>query len=167
MGSGKTTVGRELATLLGRRFIDLDAQIVEAEGRPIAEIFRSQGEARFREIERESLLRAFAAAGDAVVALGGGTFIQPKNRQILRSHGAVTVALDGEFEVLHARCCSEEGARPLMQDPVHFRNLFEQRRPLYREAEIVLSIENRSPQEIAAEIVAQVKHLKARPAVSE
>lgn len=167
MGSGKTTVGRELATILGRRFVDLDAEIVESEGRPIAEIFSTKGEARFREIELEALLRAFSAAGDAVIALGGGTFIQPGNREIFRSHRAVTVALDGEFEVLHARCRSEVGVRPLMQDPVHFRNLFEQRRPLYREAEIVLSIENRSPQEIAAEIVAQVKHLSARPVVSD
>lgn len=167
MGSGKTTVGRELATLLDRRFIDLDAEIVSRQGRSIADIFRTEGEPRFREIESESLREALRHASPAVIALGGGTFVQPTNREILRAHAAVTVHLDGEFELLHARCCAEGGLRPLMQDAVHFRNLFEERRPLYREAEIVIAIENRTPREIAAEIAAQVEHLKGRPAVSE
>jgi shikimate kinase len=167
MGSGKTTVGRELASLLGWRFVDLDAEIVAREGRSIARIFQSEGEPHFRQIESELLAEVLRSSPAAVIALGGGTFIQPANRKLLRSHEALIAHLDGDFELLNARCCSEDGVRPLMQDPVHFRNLFEQRRPIYRSAEIVVDIAGKAPQAIAAEILHQVNHWKSRKAVSE
>src|SRR5215475_1135904 len=115
MGSGKTTVGHELAAALGWKFIDLDAEIVNREGRPIAEIFRLDGEPQFRQIERECLEQVLKSSPPSVIALGGGTFIQPANRELLRSHAALVAHLDGEFELLNARCCTEEGVRPLMQ----------------------------------------------------
>jgi shikimate kinase len=168
MGSGKSTVGAVLAEQLGQRFIDLDVELVNREGRTIAEIFRTEGEPRFREMESKLLQRLLAAVDSpAVIALGGGTFIQNANRDVIAAYGAVSVYLDGEFELLLSRCGMEKGTRPLMQDPKHFRDLFEQRRPIYRLADVVVSVTDRTPREIAAEVAAQVERRQARPAVSE
>ena len=76
MGAGKSTVGRRLAQKLGWRFIDLDDEIERREHRPIADIFREHGEPYFRSIER-LCLKDVASFSDAVIALGGGTFIDP------------------------------------------------------------------------------------------
>lgn len=164
MGSGKSTVGAQLAELLGRSFVDLDAELVRRERHSIADIFSDHGEAHFRSLE-SSLLKHILeiSQGPSILALGGGTFIQPANRELLRSYHALTVYLDAEFDVLESRCCHEVGVRPLMQDPVRFRRLFEERRPIYRSAEIIVSVGDRTPEEVAAEIVSTV----ARSAVSE
>jgi shikimate kinase len=103
----------------------------------------------------------------AVIALGGGTFIQSANREAIASCGALSVYLDGEFDLLLSRCCLEGGVRPLMQDPAHFRYLFEQRRPMYRLADVMVSVADRSPQEIAALIAAHIHRSPAQPAVPE
>jgi shikimate kinase len=161
MGSGKTTVGRDLASLLDWQFVDLDAEIVARKARPVADIFRSEGESSFRQIETEVLRDVLRTAAPAVIALGGGTFIQPANRELLRSQAALVAHLDGEFELVKARCCTEEGVRPLMQDAAQFRKLFEQRRPIYRSAEIIVDIAGKTSREIAAEILAQVETWKS------
>jgi shikimate kinase len=167
MGSGKSTVGRELADALGWRFVDLDEEIVRRERRSIAETFRTEGEPGFRRIETHLLLEVLRSPAPAVIALGGGTFVQTGNREILRSHEALTVHLDAEFDLLNERCCTAAGTRPLMRDPVHFRNLFEQRRSTYRSAEIVIEIADKSPAQIAAEIIAEVHKGSACRPVSE
>jgi shikimate kinase len=168
MGSGKSTVGAALAEQLGWRFIDLDLELVNREGRTIAEIFGNEGEPRFREIESELLRQLLGELETpAVIALGGGTFIQSANREAIASRGALSVYLDGDFDLLLSRCRVEEGGRPLMQDPAHFRYLFEQRRPIYRLADVVVSVADRSPQEIAAVIAAHVHGQQAQPAVPE
>lgn len=168
MGSGKSTVGAALAEQLGWGFIDLDAELVRREGRTIAEIFRSESEPRFREMESELLRELLNGTGaPAVIALGGGTFIQSANREAIAACGAMSVYLDGEFELLSSRCGIDEGIRPLMQDPAHFRYLFEQRRPIYRLADVVVSVAGRTPQEIAAEIATHIERRQAQPAVPE
>ena len=92
MGCGKTTVGRLLARHLGWLFVDLDTRIVEHAGLSITEIFDRFGEPAFREIERERLLEALGEAAEqdtpTVLALGGGTFVQPENVALLREYGA-------------------------------------------------------------------------------
>ena len=168
MGSGKSTVGVCLAELLGWTFADLDSEIEKRERRRISEIFSADGEARFREIEAEVLLETLEnAITPAVVALGGGTFIQPPNRDVLHSHGAVTIYLEGEFDLLLSRCGVEEGTRPLMQDMTRFRKLFDERQPIYRLAQVVVQVAGRSPQELAAEIAENVANLRSRSAVPE
>src|SRR5207244_12720116 len=89
MGSGKTSVGWRLAKKLGWKFIDLDEEIERSEGRPVAEIFRENGEAHFRQIERNCLqkLSSSAAAEKSVIAFGGGTFLDPENRVVADATG--------------------------------------------------------------------------------
>lgn len=167
MGSGKSTVGQALAESLQWTFVDLDSEIVRHEERSIAEIFRFEGEARFREIETALLEETFLRTeAPAVIALGGGTFVQAANREILRARGAVTVYLEADCDLLLARCCAEDATRPLLQNRVQFRELYDQRQPLYRLADIILQVSERTPEEIASEIASMV-HRHARPAVSD
>src|SRR5579864_9418816 len=85
MGAGKTTVGRALADLLKWRFVDLDSEIESRYGQSIPEIFAARGERRFRELEAEALRSVLEQpTGPAVIALGGGTFVQPENADLLR-----------------------------------------------------------------------------------
>src|SRR5579871_2358329 len=88
MAAGKSTVGRALAGLLNWRFIDLDSEIERAEGQTIREIFARRGEAAFRRLESETLRAILAGASRAaVIALGGGTFVQPQNPELLAAGG--------------------------------------------------------------------------------
>lgn len=167
MGSGKTTVGSHLARLLGWHFVDLDAAIVQHERRSIADIFRSDGENRFRQIERATLERVLAGEAPAVIALGGGTFIPPANRERLRGCNARTVYLDGDFDVLFARCGAEQGTRPLLRSAEQFRKLHTERDPVYRTSELTVSTGEKSPEAIAAEIAKAVAAWIETPAVSE
>lgn len=166
MGSGKSTVGECLAKKLGWRFVDLDMAIEKREGRSIADIFRDLGEPPFRRIESELLRYVLqATANPTVIALGGGTFIQSHNREVLRAHNAFTVYLEADFDLLLTRCAAEEGNRPLMQDPVSFRRLFEERQLVYRSAEDVVQVAGKSPREIATEIAVRLGSV--RPVVPE
>src|SRR3954462_2504294 len=117
MASGKSTVGPCLAEKLGWSFVDLDAEIVLEQGRPIADIFHEQGEAHFRQIEHDVLKQVLSTMSrQTVVALGGGTFIQARNREMLRQHEAKTVYLSGEFSMSLERCQAQRGSRPLAMD---------------------------------------------------
>lgn len=88
--SGKTTLGRRLAAALGWTFADLDAEIVRAAGRPVRDIFAADGEPAFRRLESDALRRIVdAATAPLVLALGGGTLLDPANRAFAESRGPV------------------------------------------------------------------------------
>ncbi len=106
--SGKSTLAKKLAREFGRMYIDLDEEIVRRQGRSIPEIFAAEGEAGFRKIESETL-RSVAAP---IVALGGGTLLDPANRAYAEEHGFVAV-LDVDEATLAARCAAAKGTRPL------------------------------------------------------
>lgn len=137
MGSGKSTVGALLARQLAWRFVDLDARIEEATGLRVTEIFERLGEQSFREMEHQQLANAIGQAAEeatpVVLALGGGTFAQSANIDLLRETGAALVWLDCPMELLLARCVTMTG-RPLFRDEHSFRQLYEQRLPFYRQA---------------------------------
>jgi shikimate kinase len=129
-GSGKSTVGGELAGRLGVPFVDLDAEIERREGRTIAEIFASAGESAFRALEAKELVRA-AARDPSVVACGGGVVLEPANRITLRNTGTC-VFLDVPIDVLRERVRPSE-ERPLIRHAGDLDELLAQREPLYRE----------------------------------
>jgi shikimate kinase len=100
MGAGKSRVGRALASVLGFRFVDTDAEVEKAAGMKIAEIFAREGEAAFRARERE-VLEALPTRR-CVVALGGGAVVAPENRRVLAAKGRL-VWLDARPETLASR----------------------------------------------------------------
>ena len=106
----------------------------------MSQVFAQQGEAYFRKVEREVLL-AFLPARHAIVATGGGTFIQPANRADILADG-VTVWLDAAFHHIVDRVPSD-GRRPLAADREAFAALFEERRAVYRLAHVRIDAQGR------------------------
>lgn len=132
MAAGKTSIGRALAARLEVPFADLDALIVEADGRSIPEIFAADGESAFRELEAATLARALQEH-PGVLSLGGGAPLHPESRERLR--GAPVIWLDVD-EVVAARRIAHGAGRPLLQgeDPMsRWRELAVQRAPCYRD----------------------------------
>ena len=129
MGSGKTTVGRILATRLGWDFVDTDRRVEAKTGLAIPEIFATRGEAGFRALEAE-VIRDLARGERQVIATGGGAVLDPANRLSLRMAGVV-VHLKASPELLWRRVSGSD--RPLAQDPVAFRERYQERFPLYQQ----------------------------------
>jgi shikimate kinase len=151
MGSGKSTVGNLLAGALGWPLIDLDTVIEAGQGLSIREIFENSGEPFFRQIEHAALSEA-AKAEPAVIALGGGTFAQPGNLELIRAAGGTTIWLDCPPELLRVRCEGMEH-RPLFRDEQSFTQLFNERVAYYRLADFRISTEGRKPQEVVEQIL--------------
>jgi shikimate kinase len=136
MGSGKTSVAKMLADKLGWDFVDLDSEIEAAEHATIAEIFEGRGEPEFRRIETEmlkNLMRRVEKGAPAVIALGGGSFVQPGNYELLESHG-ISIWLDCPLEVIQQRIAGLDH-RPLARNPDGLRQLYEERREGYSKAD--------------------------------
>jgi shikimate kinase len=129
-GSGKSTVGPELARRLGVPFVELDEQIERAAGLSVREIFERDGEAGFRELEAAALVDA-GSNDPSVISCGGGVVLEPANRVTLRATGEV-VFLSVPLEALRARV--RPGVeRPLIRSEGDLEKLFLDREPLYRE----------------------------------
>jgi len=154
MGAGKSTVGRHLARRLGWNYFDIDEEIEAAEKTPIPEIFSARGEAAFRQIESEILrqhVRWIERGRPAVLALGGGAFTIPENRQLLANNG-ISVWLDCPFETVQRRV-AQATHRPLARDPVAFAALYDARRECYAQADIRLAVESDDPDTTVAALV--------------
>jgi shikimate kinase len=147
MGAGKSTLARALAARLDWRAEDIDARIEAREGRRIATIFARDGEPYFRSVERQVLLD-LVPLRHAVVATGGGTFVDPDNRQLIKRDG-FSVWLDAPIATLVDRL-PQDGRRPLAADRAQFEALYESRRAAYRQAHFRLDA-NRGPVEALAE----------------
>lgn len=154
MGAGKTTVGQALAARLGWRFYDLDRVIEAREHRTVSEIFGTADESGFRESERAALRDLLAAEMEPmVVALGGGTFVQERNRELLEGSGGITVLLEAELDELKRRCSQPGAVRPLAADEVRFAQLLEERRPAYARAQHRIQTGGREIGQVVQEIV--------------
>lgn len=148
MGSGKTSVGRELAEMLGYEFIDVDRLIADRAGKKIAQIFEEDGESRFRALESETIA-ALAGAESRVIATGGGAVLDPQNRHVFRSLGHV-VYLKASARELYQRIKNDTN-RPLLQveDPkTRMKEILAEREPFYLEAEIIVDTEDLSVEEV-------------------
>lgn len=135
MGSGKTTVGRILATRLGWDFVDTDRLIEERTGLTIPEIFAERGEEGFRELEAATI-QAISRSTRQVIATGGGAVLDPANRLALRLSGIV-IHLKASPELLWRRVSGTD--RPLAQDPMAFRERYQERLPLYQQIPIQIA----------------------------
>ncbi|MGO9865425.1 MAG: shikimate kinase [Terriglobales bacterium] len=152
MASGKSTVGRELARRLGWDFVDLDERIEAREGQTVPEIFRDSGEQGFRQAEGRALLDLTESLKrDTVVALGGGTFAQPGNFEVLRPWHSIF--LDAPLDELWRRSREDTTERPLRKDDrADFEALYWQRRPSYTQATVTVVTSGKDPVTICAEI---------------
>lgn len=138
MGAGKSTVGRRLATVLDVPFIDSDQEIVEAAGCSISDIFELYGESIFRDLEQRILLRLIGSA-PAVIATGGGAFMQPAIRDAIKEK-AISVWLKADLEVLVERV-SRRDNRPLLKQgdkTAILDKLMQERYPVYALADIAI-----------------------------
>ena len=122
--SGKTTVGRALAEALGKRFVDLDEEIVKADGRSIPDIFAAEGEEGFRQKET-AVIAQFAKEGRQLLSCGGGAVKKPENVRLLRQN-SVVLFLDRPLDAL-----TVGGGRPLSSSADALRTMYAERRPLY------------------------------------
>jgi shikimate kinase/3-dehydroquinate synthase len=130
MGAGKSTIGREVARLTERPFIDLDEEIEKRHG-PIARIFDERGEPEFRRIEEELAAEVLSADELSVVALGGGAVVSQRTRERL-ARRAFVVYIPVDVETAWARV--RDSDRPLARDEAAFRDLHSERLALYQNA---------------------------------
>ena len=163
MGSGKTAVGRQLARSLGLPFHDSDAEVERRTGVDIPFIFEKEGEAGFRQREREAI-EALTALDGIVLATGGGAVLLPENRRNLAARGCVvylqTSVAQQADRVRHGK------SRPLLaagdDTSVRLGELMDARAPLYGEiADVVVSTDGRRVQHVAEQILRELA--AARP----
>lgn len=134
MGSGKTTVGSMLAQKTNRIFVDMDRSIEKNTGMTVSEIFERFGEPEFRRLEREEA-SALSQKSNLVIAVGGGTLMNPENTAVLKENGVV-VLLDAGLETIRQRLKNDR-TRPLLAAPDRsavMERLYEQRIGIYRAA---------------------------------
>lgn len=150
MGAGKSSVARALGRRLDWRVEDVDDRIERAERRDIPAIFREAGEPYFRAREREALIDLLPQRG-TVVASGGGTFVDPANRELMLRDGAV-IWLDAPLSTVLARVPSD-GRRPLATDRLAMEQLYNQRLAAYRLAHFRVDAGRGSVEELVDHIV--------------
>lgn len=155
MGSGKTTVGRELAARIDAPFFDLDELVEAAEKMSIKEIFALHGEPYFRKRERD-LLRSTRHLEAAVIATGGGTFTFDENIQFIQSEG-ISVYLSAPYALLRARIEDKAAERPLFTDDLSTHELYASRVRYYRMSDITIDVrEEETPVEIVERLVLEL-----------
>lgn len=160
MGSGKTTIGQAISKHLGIPFFDLDALIVQQEGKSIAEVFKSKGEIYFRKVEHQVLVDFFETTPHFVLALGGGTPLYYNNNKLCFATSHQSFYLDASIKLLVSRLENETHKRPLiahlnnqgeLEDFIR-KHLFE-RRPVYAQAQHQVKLDGKSIAQVTSEII--------------
>ena len=152
MGAGKTTVGRLLASQFGVPFLDSDHVIEARAGRPIPEIFAADGEPAFRALEHE-VIADLLSGPDVVLALGGGAAEHEGTRKLLASASAPVVFLRIGYDEVLARVGGDSNRPMLARSDI--TDVFQRRQAAYLEvATLTVDVDGRSPEEIAAEVLA-------------
>ena len=159
-GTGKSLVAKEVARRLNWDFLDTDDEIVKQTGKPIAEIFRRDGESKFRELERETIRKA-CQQRQTVIAIGGGAIVDPQNCELLAKDGLI-VCLEAKPETIYERLFQEAvyspetEVRPLLatDNPLEcIRQLKASRQPSYAKADWAIHTDSLSVSEVAEEVI--------------
>ena len=162
MGSGKSSVGRELARRFGAPFVDVDARIESTAGCRIRELFGREGEPAFRVREKAALREVLSVKG-CVVATGGGAFADEENRVLLRSYAPV-VYLEAAVETLLDRLAGDLG-RPLLRGGDReeaVRELLSRREPGYRTADVTVRTDGRTVEDVAGQVADWIDRTEGR-----
>lgn len=160
MGSGKSTIGKQLADSMGYSFLDLDDFIETNQKLTISELFKDKGEIRFRTIERRAVETISRSCDNLVLALGGGTPCYGNTMRFLVEHPNVyTIYLKSSVQTLYNRLVTDKSKRPLIaqisdEKLTEFiaKHVFE-RSKFYNQAQLVVSSENTSIKDIVSEIL--------------
>tara|TARA_B100000700_G_C14914519_1_gene793947 strand:+ start:274 stop:840 length:567 start_codon:yes stop_codon:yes gene_type:complete len=163
MGSGKTVTGPPLSKQLGYRFVDIDAVVEKVTKKSISQIFKEDGEESFRNIETQ-VLKEIGQHYSLVVSTGGGIVLRSENWGIL--HQGIVIWLDPGREKLLARLQSGLSNRPLLNTSNHvdvFDSIFQERKPLYKESDLQVFIEDESPEEVALMIIQNLPSILKNP----
>lgn len=151
-GAGKSTIGRRIASALNLPIVDSDVLIEQGEGKACGEVYAQLGEEAFRELEVGYVARALATGG--VVSLGGGAVVSEQVRTLLQRHTVVWIDVTTEEGI---RRTAEDASRPVLDGDdreQRYRDLMEQREPLYREvSSFRVRTDERPPQRVVAEIL--------------
>lgn len=149
MGSGKTSVARALGSLLSIAVIDLDEEITRLQSRTPAELISGLGEEAFREIETD-VLQQVLRQNSRIIALGGGTWTVPGNRDLLQAYNCLVIWLDAPFDTCWSRIKDSGGKRPLAPDRRQAQTLYERRRAIYELAALRIEVlEDVAPADVA------------------
>lgn len=158
MGCGKTTTGKLLAKITGFTLIDTDSEIENETGKTVSEIFSSEGETAFRELELKIISRYFNSSGNFIISTGGGLpcFHDLMNRLI---QDGKTVYIKCEEEILEERIKKNLNQRPLLSENDIRKTIsdkLKERTPIYEKASIIVN-GNQCPEKVAAEILKKLR----------
>ena len=159
MGSGKTTVGKQLATQLKSSWVDTDQYIENLEKQTISKVFQLKGEAYFRECETKALQQVLQQYD--VISTGGGMILKTKNRELLKN-SAIVIYLETQLSTLVSRL--DTSNRPLLQQDdltTKLSALINQRKDLYQEcADVTIQTDRLSVDDIVKQIISYIKQNK-------
>jgi shikimate kinase len=162
---GKTTVGKLLANTFDCEFVDVDDLIVRRAGKSIADIFATEGEPQFRDIEAGVLEDSMRWTDDRVLSLGGGTVLRESNRDLLKRSGAYRVYLRCDPHILNDRMNADPQSALTRPALTHLggglaevEHLLKVREPLYREVKTMeIDVSHLTPQQVSKMILADVQ----------
>jgi len=163
MGSGKSQTGPDLAKMLNYAFVDTDEVIEQASKHSISTIFEKDGEAAFRDIEKQ-VLKEISQHHSLVIATGGGLITLPENWGIL--HQGIVIWLDLDLKRSIKRLESDNKKRPLLlKDDLAktFSQIYENRKPMYSESDLRITVKDQSPYEVAVMIAELLPSILINP----
>ncbi len=163
MGTGKSSVGRQVAAQLHFQFVDTDELIESRVGQTISTIFAQAGEAAFRKIEKQ-IVAELSQSKKTVISTGGGLAANDANLESLKQH-ALVVCLWASPELIWERVRSQTH-RPLLQDPdplEKIRQLLAVREPFYKKADVLVNTDRRPIKEVAQQVLHQFHIARSAP----